>query len=378
MLLHKKTRDQLEINIRDSVIIIDEAHNLLDTIASIHSTEVSCNHFQAAHRHLSAYKAKYSTRFSSKSLLRINQLIAIIHRFTKLLNEPDKSDPSREFQSKMIFVHELLDNANISVGTLFEILLFCENTKLASKLCGFVARFGEDIEALTRKEDVKPKAKVTHTSYLKQLAEKKAGNAPAPAKSTPAATEVERGERDGPGFNSSIRLVLTFLECLVEKSTDGRVLVSKHRSLHSKSFLKYLLLNPSGPFEALVRECRSVVIAGGTMQPTDEFKSQLFQGFADRIEEHFFGHVVDQSSVLPLVVRKGPRGSGFHFNFAHRENREMVRSSLVFYLSIIHRDSLRNHFLSKVNRELFSVVFDGQVVSVHRVDRLAQSRLQIG
>lgn len=129
--------------------------------------------------------------------------------------------------------------------------------------------------------------------------------------------------------------MLTFLECLVEKSSDGRVLVSKHRSLQSKSFVKYLLLNPSGPFEELVRECRSVVIAGGTMQPTGEFKSQLFQGFADRIEEHFFGHVVDQSAVLPLVVRKGPCGSGFHFSFAHRENKEMVRSFLIFfYLSL--------------------------------------------
>lgn len=39
MILHKDTRDHLDIDISDNVVIIDEAHNLLDAIASIHSAE---------------------------------------------------------------------------------------------------------------------------------------------------------------------------------------------------------------------------------------------------------------------------------------------------------------------------------------------------
>ncbi len=39
-LLHSDTRKALGINVKGNVVIIDEAHNLLDTIASIHSVTV--------------------------------------------------------------------------------------------------------------------------------------------------------------------------------------------------------------------------------------------------------------------------------------------------------------------------------------------------
>jgi chromosome transmission fidelity protein 1 len=40
-LLHKNTREACGINLTGSVVIIDEAHNLLDTISHIHSSEVT-------------------------------------------------------------------------------------------------------------------------------------------------------------------------------------------------------------------------------------------------------------------------------------------------------------------------------------------------
>jgi chromosome transmission fidelity protein 1 len=40
-LLHKNTRKACGINVAGSVVIIDEAHNLLDTISHIHSSEVT-------------------------------------------------------------------------------------------------------------------------------------------------------------------------------------------------------------------------------------------------------------------------------------------------------------------------------------------------
>jgi chromosome transmission fidelity protein 1 len=40
-LLHKNTRKACGINLAGNVVIIDEAHNLLDTISHIHSSEVT-------------------------------------------------------------------------------------------------------------------------------------------------------------------------------------------------------------------------------------------------------------------------------------------------------------------------------------------------
>lgn len=325
MLLHKKTRDQLDIDISNSVIIIDEAHNLLDTIASIHSAEITLNQMQQTHRQLVAYKAKYLTRFSTKNLLRLNQLISIANRFVRFLLEADSfksNDSQTEFTSTMIFVHELLDEVNISASNLYDVLMFCENTRLAQKVAGFAIRYSNEVTVAVKKEKPRP----TAGSYLKSLVEKqqelRSPSMPKKAITPPKEIITENGPSLGSA--SVLRILLAFLECLLERSTDGRILITRHRALQSKSALKYLLLNPSGPIEALLRECRALIVAGGTMQPTAEFKTQLFGEFSARIEEHFFGHVVASDAVLPMAVTKGPRGSSFLFNFNNRNNTDMV------------------------------------------------------
>jgi len=41
--MHKSTREACGIEMRDNVVIIDEAHNLPDAICSMHSNEISGN-----------------------------------------------------------------------------------------------------------------------------------------------------------------------------------------------------------------------------------------------------------------------------------------------------------------------------------------------
>lgn len=335
MLLHRKTREQLDINITDSVIIIDEAHNLLDTISNIHSAEITADQLQRVHQQLNAYKSKYMDRFSTANLLRLNQLISIAGRFARLIKVPAAKDENQlgEFTSEMVLTHDLLDEINIPYGNLFEILKFCDETRLAQKLGGFALRYANTEVMLATRETVKkqPPQKPAHLTYLQQLSEKLANK-----NSSKKPTEVKK-ENEVPtvkqqstendnrlGSASVIRIFLSFLETLLEKSTDGRILLSKHRTMQSKSFLKYLLLNASEPFEQLVRECRAVIVAGGTMQPTTEFKTQLFQKFSNRIEEHFYGHVVSADAILPMAISSGPRNSSFKFNYANRGNKDMV------------------------------------------------------
>lgn len=346
MLLHRKTREQLDISIKDSVIIIDEAHNLIDTIASIHSAEISSDQLQRVHQQLMAYKIKYTDRFSTANLLRLNQLISIAGRFARLMKTPAKvvqtgpTAAQAEFTSEMVLTHDLLDELNIPYGNLFEILKFCEETRLAQKLGGFALRYANTEVILATREPAKKlqePQKPAHLTYLQQLSEKvankKQNKKPAemekPTENEADKKPVEQHE-NRLGSASVIRVFLTFLETLLEKSTDGRILLSKHRTIQSKSFLKYLLLNASEPFEQLVRECRAVIVAGGTMQPTTEFKTQLFQHCPQRIEEHFYGHVVSADAILPMVVATGPRNSSFLFNYANRGNKEMVRKTFIF------------------------------------------------
>lgn len=353
MLLHKKTREQMNLNLAQSIVIIDEAHNLLDTIASIYSAEIKLDQIQQSQRQLTAYKTKYLTRFSAKNLLRLNQLISIANRLTKLFANVKSGSEAQPAQptSRMIHVHELMDDTNISPSNLTEILQFCENTRLAQKVHGFSMRYGAEEVTVA---PAKPKE--TTASYLKRLSEQKLiqKNGKTPINSAPVVhVEDKPAPASGAGAGESasgIRGLLTFLECLLEESTDGRVLLSNHPGQRANSFLKYLLLNPSNRFSDVLQQCRAVsapmhcawkeeikvclmlqvVVAGGTMQPTTEFTEQLFQSQKERIEQHFFDHVVAAESVLPIAVGKGPRNSSFLFNFTNRTNKTMVSSVFLF------------------------------------------------
>jgi len=77
ILLHAATRQAVGIKLRGNVVVIDEAHNLLDTISSIHSVYVTsaqvgganmhvlvdvavfCLQVQTAHSQLTQYVEKY-------------------------------------------------------------------------------------------------------------------------------------------------------------------------------------------------------------------------------------------------------------------------------------------------------------------------------
>ena len=79
------TREACGIKLdRNSVVIVDEAHNLLDTIAHIHSAEVRLADLQHANLQIARYQSRYSSRLSPKHLLNVKQVVFIITHLLKL------------------------------------------------------------------------------------------------------------------------------------------------------------------------------------------------------------------------------------------------------------------------------------------------------
>lgn len=240
IILHKKTREQTGIDIRDSVLIIDEAHNLLDTISTIHSTQISLKELQVVREQLETYKRRYLSRFSAKSVLKINQLIYIAKRLIFLFKNAETS--------KMISVCELITDAELFDVNISELSRFAKDSRLAEKLHGFAVNESKKRE----RDDVLPKIGVK--SYLKQLEDQ---NKPKNKKET-----QENVKESSPLTSNSekvvvvnaIRPFLSLLDCLLEEFEDGRILISTGK----ESFLKYLVLNPGAHFKDLVRQCRAV------------------------------------------------------------------------------------------------------------------------
>ena len=42
-LLHKHTREACGIKLKDNIVIVDEAHNLVDTISNVYSVEITAS-----------------------------------------------------------------------------------------------------------------------------------------------------------------------------------------------------------------------------------------------------------------------------------------------------------------------------------------------
>ncbi|XP_058454504.1 ATP-dependent DNA helicase DDX11 [Malaya genurostris] len=315
-LLHRKTRQQTGVDIKNSVIIIDEAHNLLDTISNIHSQELTLEQLQQARVHISAYKTRYFARFSTKNLLKINQLLFVATRLCKLLEVEPSFNKSG---SRMLRTSELMTEGEFFNLNLPEILQFAEKTRIAQKIHGFVQSVPPSECLGTPKKRLNDVKKGTNAvkEYLKQL--ESGVREPASA----AGNEKCSSEISKEPVSNVIRPFMTFLECLSESFDDGRVLLS-YSNDSKKTHMKYLLLNPGARFNEILTSCRSLILAGGTMQPVDELTEQLFKSCPERVQLKSYRHVVPQDAVLPLAIAKGPSGKELLFNYSNRQNKELL------------------------------------------------------
>ncbi|KAH8373151.1 hypothetical protein KR200_005705 [Drosophila serrata] len=314
LLLQKSARQQLGINLKGSVLVVDEAHNLLDSLAQLHGAEINKRQLERARTEISAYKEQFQKRFSTRNLLKINQLIFIVKRLLKILERAESS--------RMLRTYELTAESDFFNIDLHELLEFCARTRFARKVQGNAARMQREPQP---SENQPPSARSLILQRLTKEHEEK--EKPKQGKRKLEDMQEPAGEKKEPTVKSllettpsPIRPFLAFLETLTSDAADGRILLDPQGGT-----FKYLLLDPAEQFAEILQDARAIVIAGGTMQPTQELKEQLFATCQDRLVERFYSHVVPDDAVLPFVIPNGPKGAPLRFNFAQRGSAEMLQ-----------------------------------------------------
>lgn len=63
------SRDSLGLHLKGSVVVVDEAHNLVDAVNSVHCAEVSAQQLTAAETQLSTYFERFRTRLAAGLLI---------------------------------------------------------------------------------------------------------------------------------------------------------------------------------------------------------------------------------------------------------------------------------------------------------------------
>lgn len=123
-------------------------------------------------------------------------------------------------------------------------------------------------------------------------------------------------------FSNCLQPVISFLESLTYSYDDGRILFKGDTEKGACKFL-FLLLNPSSQFNEIIKQARSVIVAGGTMKPVSEFRNRLFVNAGakpERILEFACDHIIAPENILPIIITKGPRNEKLLFNFENRMN----------------------------------------------------------
>ncbi|XP_056907524.1 ATP-dependent DNA helicase DDX11 isoform X1 [Takifugu flavidus] len=324
MLLHEATRRAAGVQLKGQVVIIDEAHNLSDTLSCIYSAELTGAQLCRAHSQLTQYTHRFKSRLKAKNLMYIKQILFVIEGLIRVLGGKVGQNPQSQTTkagTEMLTINNLLFKAGIDNINLFKLQKYFEKSLISRKLGGFVEKYagtGMTLhpQSCSNKENRRTQG-LNH--YLQTLQSNR--TAPVSAADQQGSLEAEKALAASPMMQ-----VEGFFMALTSSNTDGRVVVNNQETL-SESSVKFLLLNPAVHFAQILKECRAVVIAGGTMQPVSDFKQELLFSAGvgeERIVEFSCGHVIPPENILPLVLCNGPSGQELDFTFQNRDSPHMM------------------------------------------------------
>uniref|UniRef100_A0A8C3T236 ATP-dependent DNA helicase DDX11 n=1 Tax=Chelydra serpentina TaxID=8475 RepID=A0A8C3T236_CHESE len=310
MLLHESTRCASGIKLKDQVVIIDEAHNLIDTITCIYSAEVRGSQLCCAHSQLLQYMERYRKRLKAKNLMYIKQILYLLERFVSILGGNVNRNPNVQSISQagteLKSINDFLFQSQIDNINLFKVVWGL------SSLFGFVERDGATSVVKTNKEKQKMAGLQNFLLTLHQGSDKEG--------------EFRYRAEDGqPKMASPLMQIEGFLSALTNANQDGRVILNRQGTV-AQSSLKFLLLNPAVHFAKVLKECRAAIIAGGTMQPVSDFREQLLSCAigADRVVEFSCGHVIPPDNILPIILCSGPSNQQLEFTYQKRDLPQMM------------------------------------------------------
>lgn len=317
-------RSGISLKLDNNILILDEAHGLTAALENAHSAPVSIKQLSSVKTFLHFYINKYRSRLSSKNLLSLNQISFVVGKLLGMI----KSKPGEKNQDTTIFsLEDFVIKAEIDHMNLRPLVEFCRNTRLAPKLHGFSMRYSQQaLEEEIKKSTVSKKS--SFEMFMNNISKKKPGEKveedkveekPVAQVNVNVPTETSAG--------SGLYALLDFLEMLCDRSENGRVLAQRD---DQAGLLKYLLLNPAEHFAEVVKQCRSVIVAGGTMEPISEFHELLTSSSnTDKIKDDLVNivrceHVVPSENVLGVCLSKGPTNVNLNFSYENRMSNELL------------------------------------------------------
>lgn len=269
MLLEKSTRGILNLNIKNCIVIIDEAHNLLDIINGMNSVELSNKELNIIIKSLKIYLGKFNKRLNVGNRINLTKLIKICQLLSSFIDSEAKADNIKsgvDININDVFIGNTGDLFNIH-----KIDSYLSKSKIAFKI----------------------------ESYFDST--------------------------EGHFKSSSSPLLFKlnkFFKCVSNPSNEGKFFWDN--SDKSNPSIKYMMLDPSEIFRPLIEECRCVLLCGGTMEPMSDFKNYLFPYIPDSdITTFSCNHIIAENN-LKVIPISTFNSTPLNFLFKNRMNDSMI------------------------------------------------------
>jgi chromosome transmission fidelity protein 1 len=321
-LLHKGTRESMKIPLKGNVVLVDEAHNLVEAINAVHTSQLSLQAMSRALSQVTLYWERYNTRLSGKNAVYVQQVIRVLKGLVEFVRTKASSGGGASggatngavaataeddtVSTIVMSVNELVFEADMDNVNLFKLVRYMEQSQIAKKVLGFADRRLGEVQIHGSEPGSTSYSSVTITA----------------AAGTP--DDADENAEYVSSHVSSLQIVQTFLTTLTGSNQDGRIVLEtghgpqKGRKRPAAG-LKYIMLNAAVHFREIVAEARSVVLVGGTMQPVAPIVAQLFPDLSSsRLDVFSCGHVIPPENLTSLCVSKGPTGVGFDFTHKSR------------------------------------------------------------
>ncbi|KAG5518111.1 hypothetical protein PMAC_003297 [Pneumocystis sp. 'macacae'] len=284
LLLQASARETLNLSLKNNIVIIDEAHNLIDAITSIYSSMITFSQVSLAINQINIYLSKFNKKLKGKNLVYIKQIMKLLENISNFMERKNNIVGDIQVEQSEILFYGGADQVNI-----YKLEKYMKNSGLARKIDGYFEKNSEN-------SDKKTNTKENIISGLPVLSH-----------------------------------IQTFLLNLTNPFTEGKIFFGHTEKIQITDktnvdcYLKYLLLNPCYQFKEIVNEARAVILAGGTMEPMDDFIYQLFPYLQkEKIHKFSCGHIISPDHLCAMIISTGPSKKEFIFNYEKRNNDDIL------------------------------------------------------
>ncbi|OJJ43354.1 hypothetical protein ASPZODRAFT_74418 [Penicilliopsis zonata CBS 506.65] len=273
LLLQRSAREALHLSLKNHIVIIDEAHNLMDAISNIYSAKVTLVQLQTAISQLTTYARKYQSRLKGKNRTYVAQVIRMVSSIAVYLKSiQEKKNP----QEGTLQASDLMSGKGVDQINPYKLSQYLQESKLARKVDGYI-----------------------------EFSKQEPGHGSKERSHTPVLFHIQ-----------------SFLLTLMNPSVEGRLF---YHQLQGDVQLEYMLLDPTNHFREIVESARAVILAGGTMSPMSDYLNHLFSYVPkSRIDTFSYGHVIPSENLTAQSLVRGIQGSEFDFTFEARSSEKMI------------------------------------------------------